>query len=143
MSNPTHEDAKLILQLYEMRREDVMRNARNFFSFSFFPETAEDVQDVLMNRDCPEHGAYIRQVTSYWEMVAALVNHGTLHEQLFFDCNGEYLVVWAKIGHLVTELRGLFGPNYLTQLEQLVKRTPDGEARAAMFRERLKAFVPR
>lgn len=140
MSIPTHEDANLILKLYDLRREETMRKARNFFIF-FFPEKIEDITNVLFNKTDPEKSAYYRQVTTYWEMAASLVNHGTLNEQLFMDCNGEYIAVYAKVEQLLPELRKLFGPSYLIQLEKLVKRTPDYEARISTMRERLKAFA--
>ncbi len=136
----TAEDAKLILQLYELRREETMRKARAFvFSPEFMPTSAKDLMDMVMTD--PEKSAYFRQASSYWEMAAALVNHGTIDAALFYDTNGEYLGVWAKIGDLMPELREIFGPQYMKNLEQLIASQPDGTRRIQMFRERYKKIA--
>jgi hypothetical protein len=136
----TAEDAKLILQLYEMRREDVMRKARAFVTGpDFMPTSAKDLMDIVMTD--PEKSAYFRQASSYWDMAAALVNHGTIDAALFYDTNGEYLAVWAKLGDLVPDLRAIFGPQYLKNLEQLVANQPDGARRIQMFKERYKKIA--
>ncbi|HEX4948458.1 MAG TPA: hypothetical protein VFZ34_17420 [Blastocatellia bacterium] len=131
----TAEDAKLILQLYELRREEAMRKARAFVTGpDFMPTSAKDLMDMVMSD--PQKSAWFRQASSYWDMAAALVNHGTIDASLFYDTNGEYLAVWAKIGDLVPELRGIFGPQYMKNLEQLIANQPDGARRIQMFRER-------
>ena len=136
----TAEDAKLILELYELRREDTMRKARAFvFSPDFMPASAKDLMDMVMTD--PEKSAYFRQASSYWEMAAALVNHGTIDASLFYDTNGEYLAIWAKLGDLVPELRAIFGPQYMKNLEQLIANQPDGATRIQMFKERFQKIA--
>ncbi len=137
----TAEDAKLILQLYEMRREEVMRKARGFMTGpEFMPTSAAEIKTMVMSN--PEQSAWYRQATSYWDMAAALVNHGTIDANLFFDTNGEFLAVWAKIGDFVPELReGVFGQHYLKNLESLVKAHPNGAARVAIMKERFKKMA--
>ena len=136
----TAEDAKLILQLYEMRREEVMRQARKFVtSPDFMPTSAKDLMDMVMTD--PEKSAYFRQASSYWDMAAALVNHGTIDTSLFYDTNSEHLAVWAKIGDLVPDLRAIFGPQYMKNLEQLVAHQPDGALRVQLFKERFKKLA--
>lgn len=136
----TAEDAKLILELYELRREETMRKARAFvFSPEFMPTSAKDLMDMVMTD--PQKSAYFRQASSYWDMAAALVNHGTIDAALFYDTNGEYLAVWAKIGDLVPELREIFGPQYMKNLEQLIANQPDGARRIQLFKERFKKIA--
>ena len=136
----TAEDAKLILQLYEMRREEVMRKARGFItSPDFMPTSAKELMDMVMTN--PEKSAYFRQASSYWDMAAALVNHGTIDAQLFYDTNGEHLAVWAKLGDLVPELREIFGPQYMKNLEQLINNQPDGARRIQLFKERFRKIA--
>jgi hypothetical protein len=136
----TAEDAKLILQLYELRREDAMRKARAFITGpDFMPASAKELMDMVMTD--PEKSARFRQASSYWDMAAALVNHGTIDAALFYDTNGEYLAVWAKLGDLVPELREIFGPQYLKNLEQLIAKQPDGARRIQMFKERYKKIA--
>lgn len=136
----TAEDAKLILQLYELRREEAMRKARAFvIGPDFTPGSAKDLMDMVMTD--PQKSAWFRQASSYWDMAAALVNHGTIDASLFYDTNGEYLAVWAKIGDLVPDLREIFGSHYMKNLEQLIANTPEGARRIQMFKDRYKKIA--
>ncbi len=134
----TPQDADLIIKLYDLRREKTMRKARYYVIQQFFPEGADDVRALFADRKHPEYNAYFRQVTTYWEMAAAMVNHGSIDRDLFFDTNGEFFAVWAKIGDFITDLRGFFGPQYLVNLEKLIAAHPNGEQRIQMMKERFK-----
>ena len=132
-----HHDAELILKLYDLRREATMREARNWF-WSFNPTTVQDIIEVLMS----EHSGHYRMVISYWDMAAAMVNNDAIDEKLFNETNGEHLFVYSKIAHLIEEVRMLFGnPDFLRNLEDLVKRTPNYEERISALRERMKKFA--
>ena len=132
-----YESAKLILELYDLRREETMRKARDWFA-RFDPQTAQDFYAIATG----EHGAYYRMVTSYWDMAASLVNHGAIDEQMFTDANGEHVAVFAKIHPFLDELRQVSGsPTYMQHLEQLVMGMPDAEARMARVREMLRRFA--
>jgi|SRR5262245_1750627 len=138
----TPQDADLIIKLYDLRRDETMRKARNFFAFEFFPKSADDVKALFTNiQEHPEHNAYLRQVVSYWEMVAAMVNHGSIDRALFFDTNGEFFGVWAKIGDFIEDLRASFGPQFLVNLEKLVAAAPDGPKRVQAMKERFNAMA--
>jgi hypothetical protein len=127
-----YESAELILKLYDLRREETMRKARDWF-FTFNPDSFEDV--VAAGRG--EHSAYYRMVTSYWDMACSLVNNGAIDERLFTDANGEHNFVFAKIQPFIAQIRETVGqPNYLSNLEKLVMRQPDAEQRLAQLRER-------
>jgi len=81
-------------------------------------------------------------VISYWDMAAALVNNGAIDEQLFNETNGEHLFVYSKIEPVIEEVRALFGnPEFLRNLETLVKRIPDSEQKIVAMRERMKKFA--
>jgi hypothetical protein len=78
-------------------------------------------------------------VTSYWDMAAAFVNHGTIDEQLFNDIHFEHIAVYAKIQPFLAEFRAVtHAPYYLTHLEQLVRRMPDVEERLTTMRRYMK-----
>ena len=131
------QDADLILKLYDLRREATMREARNWM-FTFNPTSVQDVIEVLLG----EHSGHYRMVISYWDMAAALVNNGAIDEQLFNETNGEHLFVYSKIQPVIEETRTLFGnPDFLRNLETLVKRIPDSEEKIAAMRERMKKFA--
>jgi hypothetical protein len=132
------EDANLILKLYELRREEVMRKARDWFLSQFNPGSVQDITNAVMS----EQSAYYRMVTTYWDMAASFVNHGAIDEQMFFDANGECLVVFAKIEPFLAEIRSTSNmPQYLQHLEQLITRLPDAQERLTAIRERMKRFA--
>jgi hypothetical protein len=132
----TAQDAELILKLYELRTEETMRKARNFVIMEFFPTGIADVQTLFANREQPELNAYFRQATTYWEMAAAMVNRGAIDRDLFFDTNGEFFAIWAKISDFIEDLRKLFGVQYLVNLEKLVQSHPNGAERVKLMKER-------
>jgi hypothetical protein len=123
-----HGGAELILRLYEIRREDELRRARDWFAAQFFPSTVEDVVAAWRG---PESARY-RMVTTYWEMAATLVNHGAIPEAMFHDANTEHVAVWLKLRPHLERLRQVVKyPSYLSQLERLMTRMPDLEERSA------------
>jgi hypothetical protein len=134
----TTQDADLIIKLYGLRTEKTMRKARRFNFTGFFPKSADDVKALFADRDHPEYNEYFRQATSYWDMVAAMVNHGVIDRALFFDTNGEFLAIWAKYGDFIADLREFLGPNFLINLEKLVASHPDGEQRISNLKARFK-----
>jgi len=134
-----HEEADLILKLYELRREAVMRQARDWYMREFNPESMADVQAAMFS----EHSGHLRMVMSYWEMAAALVNHGAIDLELFDETNGEHLMVFGKLEPLLGEMRASMEPRFMANLERLIDTSPDGRQRAAAFRERMKAMRAR
>jgi hypothetical protein len=126
-----YESADLLLKLYDLRREAVMRKARAWFREQFAPASADEVLAVYRGKT----SAPYRMVTTYWNMAAALVLRGAIDEQMFADMNGEHIMVYAKLRPFLGELRArLDNPAYLDKLEQLILRLPDAEARIARFR---------
>ena len=129
-----HEDADLILKLYDLRREPTMREARNWF-FTFNPTSVAEYMEAMMG---PNSG-YLRMVISYWDMAASLVNNGAIDEQMFNDANGEHLFVFAKIEPILADLRQTWNsPDMLKHYETLVRRVPDNEKKLAEIRDRIK-----
>jgi uncharacterized protein DUF4760 len=131
------QDADLILKLYDLRREATMREARTWF-FTFNPTGIQDVMEALLG----EHSGHYRMVVSYWDMAAALVNNGAIDEDLFNETNGEHIFVYAKIAPVIEEIRTAFGnPDFLQNLEKLVKRIPNVEEKITALRVRMKKFA--
>jgi hypothetical protein len=130
-------EAELILKLYDLRREPTMRQARDWFALEFNPESADDVKKAMFS----EHSGHLRMVTSYWDMAAALVHHGAISLDLFTDTNGEHLMVYSKFEPIVAEVRAMFGPQFLANVERLIDATHDGRQRTAMIRERMKSVL--
>ncbi len=130
------EEAGLILKLYELRREETMRKARDWYFREFNPESFADFNAAIMG----EHTGHLRMVLTYWDMAAALVNDGAISKELFNDTNGEHIGVFAKIEPLLGEIRAAYGPQFCSQTEKLIDATPDGRKRVATNREQMKAI---
>lgn len=115
-SHPTYDDVNLILRLFELRREEKMRQARDWFGRSFKARTLEDFQAL-----CPpgsDPNAYYRMVVSYWDMAASFVTSGVLNEDLFYQSGRELLFVWERIRELIPEMRKTFkNPALLKNME--------------------------
>ena len=117
----SYDDAKLILQLYEIRREDRLREARKWFTGNFYCRTFEEVTAL-----CPpgsEASASMRMVISYWEMVASFITSGVLNEKLFFQSGMELLLTWIRTKPVLVGIRTAFAnPGYLKNLETVGER---------------------
>lgn len=132
-----HEDADLILKLYDLRREPVMREARNWM-FTFNPTSVQDVMEAMIG----EHSGHLRMVISYWDMACAMVTNGAIDEELFNQTNGEHIFVYMKIQPVIEGLRAMFGnQEFLKNLETVVKRIPDIETKLPAMRERMAKFA--
>jgi hypothetical protein len=129
------ESAQLILKLYDLRREPVLREARNWFIREFHADTLEDVKAALAT----EHNAHFRMVIGYWEMAASLVTHGAVDRQMFLQANGEIIATFSKIFHLLDEIRAISPqPGLAKNLEEVVMSVPDVEERLKSLRERFR-----
>ncbi len=128
------DEAELILKLYELRREETMRTARNWYFAEFNPQSLADFQAAMFG----EHSGHLRMVVTYWDMAAALVNRGAISLELFTDANGEHIGVFAKIEPLLGEIRAAVAPQFAMNLEKLIDATPNGRQRSESSREMMK-----
>lgn len=138
----THADAQLILQLYDLRREAEMRKARNWVTTQFWPQSADDYIKVASAFGTPEN-AWLRQVTSYWDMVAALVLHGALNEELFFApaIGNEMLFVFGKVHPFLKEIREKTqSPAAFATVEKIINKNKSGRERFAMISKRVEGM---
>ncbi len=120
-TKPTHEQAQLHLQVYEMRREARLRQARDWFFKNHFVENLDDAMRIAAPGT--ETGALAMMVTSYWEQACALLNYGLLHEDLFFETNGEFFGVWELVKPIVPQARERWkNQQFLAHLEKAAKR---------------------
>lgn len=118
---PTYNDVNLILRLYEMRREDKMRAARDWFAANCKVATFDELMKLAPPGS--SMNAFYRQVTSYWEMVASFIQSGVLNEELYFESGRELLFVYARIAPFLGEIRAAYGdPNAHSNLEAVSLR---------------------
>lgn len=120
-TQPTHEQAQLHLQVYDLRREARLREARDWFQQSYHVQTLEDAMKLAMPGT--EHGTFLGMVIGYWEQACALLNYGLLHDELFFETSGELFTVWEQLKTVVPQFRETFKePHLLENLEKAAKR---------------------
>jgi hypothetical protein len=120
-TKPTHEQAQLHLQVYELRREAKLRQARDWFFKNYFVENLED--SMRLGPPGTENGTFKMMVFSYWDQACALLNYGLLHEELFFETSGEFFGVWERVKPAVPQAREKFVNNqFLAHLEKAAQR---------------------
>ena len=135
---PNANDAQLILQLYNLRREPVMRVARKFMVSEFWPQNYDEFKAV-MTAYGTEPNAWFRQALTYWNMAAAMVLQGAVNEELFFATNGEPYFLWAKFGEYIPQARKEYiDREFLLHLENLASK-PKAQKRIKGLQERLVA----
>ncbi|HZQ18181.1 MAG TPA: hypothetical protein VFA90_05625 [Terriglobales bacterium] len=135
----TAEDAKIIMRLYDLRRESEMRKARAWYA-GWWPRSVDDILKVMQAGGTQEN-AWFRQVNGYWDMAASFVLRGVLNEDLFFDSGGELWFVLAKLQPFLKEVRQRGNvPQGFVRVEKVATRTKDGRDRLQMFSKRAEAM---
>ena len=120
-TKPTHEQAQLHLQVYDLRREARLRQARDWFQANYRPQTFDEAMRIAAPGT--EAGTFTGMVIGYWEQACALLNYGLLHEDLFFETSGEFFGVWELLKPVVPEFRERFADKtLLSNLEKAAQR---------------------
>jgi hypothetical protein len=139
---PTHADAQLILQMYDLRREAEMRKARSWVTVQFWPQSADDYMKIVSAFGTQEN-AWLRQVTTYWDMVAAIVLAGALNEELFFAPgagSAEMLFIFAKVHPFLKEIREkMKSPAAFSVVETIINKSKTGRTRFATIAKNVEA----
>ena len=123
----SHSDVDIILRLYDIRREPVMREARKFVCFDFWPASFDDL-GKLFAAGGKEFG-YFRQVTSYWDMAISFVARGALDPNLFLDNANEMIFTYAKLKPFLPALRENVSPQFWKRIEDFITSTPEAQQR--------------
>jgi hypothetical protein len=123
---PDHHDAELILKVYDLRRDEVLRDARRVITRDFWPTCAADVAAIL-NWEHPHYEAF-GEVVSYWEMVYGLGRHGIVNaDYLAESTSGEALILLAKLHPFLDQIRtDSAGPRFLRNTEWIAAETEAG-----------------
>ena len=118
---PDHHDAELMLRLFELRREEKLRRARDWFIREFSASSLAEFERLYPPGSDEE--VFARMTISYWDMAASIVNHGLIHERFFFENNGELWAVWEKARAVIPALRELLkNPHVYENLETLAAK---------------------
>jgi len=129
------ESAQLNLQLFDLRREPVLREARSWFLLDFHPQTLAEFVAALTG----ERNASVRMVLGYWDMAASLVTSGAIDGDAFRAAHGEMFGTFCKVEPFLAEMRAAFGePAFCQHFEAVVMGAPDAAAILARRREGLR-----
>ena len=127
-----HESAQALMQLYDLRRDAKLREARDWMIRSFNPTSVEDVAAVMQTDDY----TYVRMTLGYWDMAASFVVHGAIDAEMFRAVSGEMLATYSKVEHMIDEIReGLGQPGLLKYVEEVASDWPGAKERMTGIRE--------
>jgi len=132
------ESAQLNLQLFDLRREPVLREARSWFLIEFNPESFADLVSAVSG----ERNASFRMVLGYWDTAASMVTTGAIDGDAFRAAHGEIFATFSKIQPFLAEMRSASGePEFCKHMETVVMAAPDAEATLTRRREVMRAGV--
>lgn len=134
-SAPDHHDAELVLRIYDLRREPVMRESRDAINRDFWPRDEKEALAILQ----PEHPlnrAY-RQTTTYWEMVYGMAKHGVVHTEFLLESNGEGLLLFARVEPYLAAIRAATSPRALRNAEWIAGSCDLAKGILTTFRARI------
>ena len=128
----------MLLKIYDLRREPVMRAARKYVVSELWPQNYAEFKAVVTGYGT-EPNAWFRQVMTFWNMVAAMVLRGAENEQLLYETNSAPYFLWAKFGDYIAQARkDQIDPEFLSHLEKLTSK-PAAKKRIKGLQDRLAA----
>lgn len=136
---PDHFDADLLLKIYDLRREEVMRESRNAINRDYWPRSADDAL-ALLRPDHPLNRAW-RQTTGYWEMVYSMARNGVVHADFLAENNGEGIFLFARAEPYLDALRQATSPRTLRNSEWIATQTETGRTILEVFRARVQKVL--
>jgi hypothetical protein len=138
---PDHHDAELVLKVYDLRREPVMRESRDLINRDYWPRNEAEAVAVLQ----PEHplNRPYRQVSTYWEMVYGLCRHGVAHTDFLLDSNGEGLLLFARVEPYLDAIRRATSARSFAKAEWVANTSEVGRQLMEIFRRRVRARLGR
>ena len=120
-AKPTYEQGRLQLEIYELRREARLRQARDWYFQNYFVDSLDDAMRIAAPGT--ENGTLMMMVLGYWDQACAFLNHGLLHEELFFETNGEFYAVWERFKPIIRQARERFvNKQFLGNVEKAANR---------------------
>lgn len=132
---PDHHDADLVIKLYDLRREPVMRDSRLAVNGKFWPRSFDDVLAVTKG----DHAlnAAFRQSTTYWEMVYSMAKHGVIHADFLMESCGEGMFIYAKMEPHIAQYREQINPLAFRNAEWIATNSDAAKRVLELFRKRV------
>lgn len=135
---PDHHDAELVLRLYELRRETVMRESRAKV-MSWLPRIWEDFFAVTQANH-PSNAAF-RQTSSYWEMAYGMARHHIVNPDYLIENTTEGLFLYAKVLPFLERYRKEVAPTAFRNAEWITKNCEAGKQRLEMVQGRVRKML--
>lgn len=136
---PDHHDADLILKIYDLRREPVMRESRSAINAKYWPRTEAEALAVTATEH-PLNVAF-RQTAGYWEMVYGMARHGIIHADFLVENNGEGLLLYARVEPWLAAFRKATSPRSFRNAEWVTVNCPTGQTLMDSYRARVKKIL--
>ncbi len=131
---PDHHDAELVLKLYDLRREAVMRQSRDALA-KWLPRSYDEFVAVAQPTH-PNNAAW-RQVSSYFEMAYGFARHGVVNPDFLAENTGEGMFLFAKVAPHLERFRSEYSATAFTNTEWIVKNSASAKLRFEMFKARV------
>ena len=135
---PDHHDAELVLRLYDLRREAVMRESRAKMA-AFLPRSWEDFVAVTQPQH-PSNPAF-RQVGSYWEMAYGFGRHHIVNADFLIENTTEGLFLYAKALPFLARFRQETSPTAFRNAEWITTHCETGKQRLEMVQTRIRKML--
>ena len=135
---PDHHDADLVLKLYDLRREAVMRESRKVM-IEFSPRNYDEF--VAATQFGTPLNVAFRQVSSYFEMAYGFARHGVCNPDFLAENTGEGFFLYAKVHPHLERFRKEMSPTAFSNAEWLVANSNAAKMRFEMFRGRVQKQV--
>jgi hypothetical protein len=136
---PDYHDAKLMLRVYDMRRESRTREARDKLNFGFWPKSFDDVKAVQQT-DHELNFAW-RQLSGYWELVYGLARHGIVNADYLCESNGEGMFFYAKVRQYLSQIRETAAPTAFQNLEWAATNCETGRKMIERFEKQVQTII--
>jgi hypothetical protein len=135
---PDHHDAEIVLKLYDLRREAVMRQSRDALA-KWLPRTWEEFT-AIMQPAHPNNAAW-RQVSSYFEMAYGFARHGIVNPDFLAENAGEGMFLYAKVLPHLPRMRAEMSPTAFINSEWIVANSASAKMRLELFQKRVRAML--
>jgi len=136
---PDHHDAELVIKLYDLRRESVLRASRDAITARFFPKDYDEF--LAVTQPSHPHNAAFRQVSTYWEMVYGMAHHEIAHAEYLIENSGEGLILYTKVAPYLQRFREEVSPHAFKHAEWAATQTATGRRYHELFQKRLKTMA--
>ena len=137
---PDHHDAEIVIKLYDLRREAVMRDSRHKMVMEFTPKNYDEFFAVASDMTHP-HNVAFRQTVSYWEMVFGMAKNEVVNAEYLVENSGEGMLMYAKCQPYLERYREEVSPFAFRHAEWAATQTEMGRTYVDFMQTRMKDML--